>query len=171
MSQLSRWVSLPPSLVGLRRTRSLNPSYVMRLLLEHFLGQRLRPLQSFLREDHRFNLAHGIVDHALVVETAEHIPIKAFPRPDAVVQRQIEQRQCRIVDLVGVQGHREPPAARAIVFRIMASATGAKARFARCHHPRGAFAIWGARESLSSGAHSRDPLAFPTPRSLNGLVY
>jgi hypothetical protein len=27
MSQLSRWVSLPPSLVELRRTRSLNPSY------------------------------------------------------------------------------------------------------------------------------------------------
>jgi len=33
------------------------------------------------------------VDHALVVPAAEHIPVKAFPRPAAVVQRQIEQRR------------------------------------------------------------------------------
>src|SRR3954468_10002232 len=30
MSRLSRWVSLPPSLVELRRTRSLNPSCKLR---------------------------------------------------------------------------------------------------------------------------------------------
>jgi hypothetical protein len=30
MSLLSQWVSLPPSLVELRRTRSLNPSYKLR---------------------------------------------------------------------------------------------------------------------------------------------
>src|SRR5437899_671203 len=98
MSQLSRWVSLPPSLVELRRTRSPNPPYSMRLLLEHFLEQRLRPLQSFFGEDHRLHLSHRIVDHALVVQTAEHVPIHTFPCPAAVVQGQ-EQRQRRVVDL------------------------------------------------------------------------
>src|SRR5258708_38439598 len=81
------------------------------LLLEHLLKQRLRPLQSLLREDHRFHLAHRIVNHALVVKTAEHSPIETFPGSITVVQRQIEQRQRRVVDLVGVEGHREPPAA------------------------------------------------------------
>src|SRR5260370_25378461 len=81
------------------------------LLFKHFLKQRLRPLEPFLRKSHRFHLAHGIVDHALVMQTAEHAPVKAFPGPAAVVQRQIEQRQSRIVDLVPVENHREPPPA------------------------------------------------------------
>src|SRR4051794_6257260 len=57
------------------------------LLFKHFLKQRLGPFQSFLREDHRFHLADGIVDHALVVQAAEHVPIESFPGPVAVVQR------------------------------------------------------------------------------------
>jgi hypothetical protein len=34
------------------------------------------------------------------------------------VERQIEQRRCRVVDLVGVEGHREPLAAYPLHHRI-----------------------------------------------------
>jgi hypothetical protein len=38
------------------------------------------------------------------VQAAEHIPIETFPGPAAVVQRQIEQRQRRVVDLSVLRG-------------------------------------------------------------------
>src|ERR1022692_1713010 len=88
-----------------------NPPHTMLLLLQHLLQQLLRPLQSFARENHRFHLADRIVDHVLVVQSAEHIPIESFPGPAAVMQCQIKQRQRRVVDLVCIEGHREPPTA------------------------------------------------------------
>jgi hypothetical protein len=45
-------------------------------LLEHRLEQFLRTFQPLLREDHRLHLAYGIVDHALVVQAAEHTPAR-----------------------------------------------------------------------------------------------
>src|SRR5580692_4041058 len=80
-------------------------------LFEHLLKQRLRSHKPFLREHHRLHLAHGIVDHALVVQTPEHSPIEPFPGPAIVVQRQIEQCQCGVVDFVCLESHRGPPAA------------------------------------------------------------
>ena len=49
-----------------------------RELFKQFLEQSLRPLQPFFRKDHRFHLADGVVDHAFVMQAAEHVPIKAF---------------------------------------------------------------------------------------------
>src|SRR5450756_1815819 len=97
MLPLPRWVSL----------RSTHPT---KLLFEHLLEQRLRPLQSLFGEGYRFPLARRVVDHALVMQTAERVPIQILPGKAAVVQGQIEQRQRRVVDLVGVEGHRETPA-------------------------------------------------------------
>jgi hypothetical protein len=62
------------------------------LLFEHLFKQRLRPLQSFFRENHRFHLADGIADHALVVQTPKHVSIKSFPGVVTIVQCQIKQR-------------------------------------------------------------------------------
>jgi hypothetical protein len=90
---------------------ALYPPYERRahLRLEHRLKQLLRSIQSFLREDHRFHLADGIVNHPLVLQTSKYSPIKSFPCPIAVVQGQIEQCQRGVVDFVGVEGHRKAP--------------------------------------------------------------
>jgi hypothetical protein len=42
------------------------------------------------------------------MQPAEHVPVEAFPGAIAVVERQIEQRQRDIVDLVLVDRHRDP---------------------------------------------------------------
>jgi hypothetical protein len=80
-------------------------------LPEHRLEQFLRAFESLRREDHRFHFADGIVNHALVVQAAEYVPVHAFPGAAVIVESQIEQRQRCVVDLVGIEGHREPLAA------------------------------------------------------------
>src|SRR5437879_2678727 len=75
------------------------------LLLEQFLEQCLRAFKSLRREHHRLHLADGIVNHALLMKTAEHIPIESLPCPILTVQGQIEQGQRGVVDLVLVDCH------------------------------------------------------------------
>jgi hypothetical protein len=78
--------------------------YAPALLPEHRLEQFLRAFETLWREDHRSHFADGIVDHVLVVQAAEHAPVEAFPGPVAVMQRQIEQCQRCVIDLVRIEG-------------------------------------------------------------------
>ena len=48
--------------------------------------------KSFLGKYDRLRLAHGIMNHTLLVQAAEHTPIETFPCPIVIVQGQIEQR-------------------------------------------------------------------------------
>jgi hypothetical protein len=75
------------------------------LLGEHRFAQRDCALQSFRREYHGFNLADRISDQPLLMQPAERVPVEPFPGTLAVVQRQREQRQHRVVDLVGIEVH------------------------------------------------------------------
>jgi hypothetical protein len=97
MGHAQRWVSLPS-----QGRHSPNISLNSRFA-------RSRP-SSVNTTD--FTFADGIEDHPFVVQATEHIPIEALPGTIIVVQRQIEQRQRGIVDLVLVDGHREPLVAR-----------------------------------------------------------
>jgi hypothetical protein len=113
--------------------KSLYPSYPRRLFLEHLLEQPLRPLEPLVGENHRLHLADGIEDHPLFVQAAEHAPIHALPCPVAVMQGYIEQSQCRVVDLVLVDGHREPLIARCSG-HIIPGCAGRNDAAVRCWH-------------------------------------
>ena len=66
----------------------------------------LRPLQPGLREGADFTLPAEFSIIPLLQE-AERREIKTFSGWVAVAQRQIEQRNGGVVDLIGVRGHRE----------------------------------------------------------------
>src|SRR5437588_1974737 len=134
------------------------------------------------------------MDHALFVQAAKHTPIESLPGPVIIVEREIEQRQRCVVDLFGIEGHREPlaaswsvqfysgssqaqPVRTRLSWRnrnhrvgkladLSAVAQRAKAEGEvrrHCEHSgpiHSCFAaLWIASRSLSSGAHSRDPVA------------
>jgi hypothetical protein len=62
-------------------------------------------LQALVREDHGLRPADRVGNQALAMQPLERSPVEALPRPSLVVQRQSQQRQHRIIDLVVVQLH------------------------------------------------------------------
>jgi hypothetical protein len=62
-------------------------------------------LQALVGEDHGLCPADRVGDQALAMQPLERPPVEAFPRPSLIVQRQSQQRQHRVVNLVVVQLH------------------------------------------------------------------
>lgn len=71
-------------------------------LCEKLLEQPFRLPESFIRQDHRFGLADGIRYEALLMEPVHGVPIKSFPRPGAVVQRQMEECENGFINFLGI---------------------------------------------------------------------
>src|SRR5208282_1956613 len=72
---------------------------------EQLLEQPLRFSQALARQRDGFRLADRVRDEALVVKTVHALPVEGFPSPHAIVERQIEQCENRLVDLVGIDCH------------------------------------------------------------------
>jgi hypothetical protein len=87
---------------------ALSPLPTLRNRPEHLVEKELRAIETVTRKCDGFDPVLGIVNQSLLVQPVEHVPIESLPRPIAVVQGQIEQRQRRIVDLICVDGRRTP---------------------------------------------------------------
>jgi hypothetical protein len=79
------------------------------MLAEELLEKLAGPLESFFGEDHRFGSATWISNVACLVQALHGIPVKALPRASPVMQSEIEERECRIVDLIRVEFQVLPP--------------------------------------------------------------
>ena len=102
----SRAARSQPCLARSGPVRRSNSRYGLGLsLCEKFLEQLLRLQESFFRQDHRFRLADGIRNEALLMEPVQGVPIKPFPRPGAVVQRQMEECEDSVIDFLGIDIH------------------------------------------------------------------
>ena len=68
--------------------------------------------QALVGEDHRLGLADRIEDQPLAVQPGEHVPVMPLPGAIPVVQREVEQGEHGLVDLlrIGFQGGTVPRA-------------------------------------------------------------
>lgn len=90
----------------------LSPGYEeagLRLLTKHGVAQSRCPGEAFLGEHDRVRLVHRVLDQPFVAEPRQGVPVDAFPGAPAVVQREGENRQNGVVDLVGVECHEGSP--------------------------------------------------------------
>jgi hypothetical protein len=93
--------------------RQLNPARgatgkfqrLRRSLREQLVEQPLRLLESRIREDHRFGLADGIRNEAILMKPVHGLPIKPFPRPVALMERQMEECEDGFIDFLGIDIH------------------------------------------------------------------
>jgi hypothetical protein len=84
------------------------------LFCETFFKQIARSFGTLLSQPDRSCFGCGIRDETLVMETIERIPVVAFPCPPVWLVlkcRQIQQSQCRLVDLFFIYLHEITPGA------------------------------------------------------------
>jgi hypothetical protein len=74
-------------------------------LSEQRRNQRLGSPKPFVGEDHRLRFVDRVPNQALAMEPVERVPVEALPRSLPVMERQAEQRQDGIVDLVLIDLH------------------------------------------------------------------
>jgi hypothetical protein len=72
---------------------------VLCALPELRLEKRLRARQAFFGQDDRFRLPSRVEDETLRMQPIHHVEIETLPRPSAIVQGQVEQREYRVIDL------------------------------------------------------------------------
>ncbi len=71
---------------------------------DHLPEQLLRSRDALFGEPDGFGLVDRIADEALLVQPVHRAPVEAFPRPAVAVERQVEQRENRIVDTQVMNG-------------------------------------------------------------------
>ena len=69
--------------------------------LEELFGS----LESLIGEDDRLGLVGWIGNQPLLVQAIQSTPVEAFPSTPPIVQRQPQQPENRVVDLVAVDLH------------------------------------------------------------------
>jgi hypothetical protein len=74
-------------------------------LYEKLAEQPLRFLESLVGQRHRFGFADRVRDEAFLMESVHGVPIEAFPCAAPLVQREVEKRQDRVVNLFRVDVH------------------------------------------------------------------
>ena len=67
--------------------------------------ERLALSDTFFGGHDRLRLAHRILDHSFLVKSIHHIPIESFPGATTVMERQKEQREHSLVDLISIVIH------------------------------------------------------------------
>ena len=72
--------------------------------VEQFSEQPLALRQSLIRQHNGLRLADWIFDHALAMQSVQHLPVVPLPGTGSVVQGQLEQCQHCLVDFVGIDG-------------------------------------------------------------------
>jgi hypothetical protein len=70
-----------------------------------FAKEFLATLSAFSGQQHRFRLANGIVDHALIVKATQGIPVVSFPRASLFVKCQIQKGKDHLINFVFVEFH------------------------------------------------------------------
>lgn len=85
------------------RSRCGRPSTVNR---KHLAEKLLRGCDAFFVEPEGFHPVDRIADEALFVQPVHGVPVEALPRAAIAGERQVEQRENHVIDLVPV--HLQP---------------------------------------------------------------
>lgn len=72
---------------------------------EHRSKEFLGPPQPLIRQDNRLRLVDRISNQPLLVQPPQAFPVKAFPSPPLIMQRQPHQAQNSVVDPVSLNLH------------------------------------------------------------------